>query len=67
MAVAKVIEIVSASDKSWEHAVKEGFERATKTLKGITGLEIISFKAKVENDKIKEYRVHFHVTFVLES
>ena len=67
MAVAKVIEIVSASKKSWDDAVHEGFKRAAKTLKGITGIEIVSKRAKVENDEIVEYRVHMHVTFILES
>jgi len=66
MAVAKVIEIVASSTKSWDDAVKQGLERANKTLKGITGLEVLSHKAKIESGKIMEYRVHLGITFILE-
>jgi flavin-binding protein dodecin len=67
MSVAKVIEIVASSEKSWDDAVNEGFARANKTLKGITGVELTSQKLKVENGQIKEYRVHLNVTFILEG
>ncbi|MGA2193043.1 MAG: dodecin family protein [Nitrospirota bacterium] len=66
MPVAKVIEIVAASKTSWDDAVKTGLERANQTLKGLTGLEIISKKAKVEDGKITEYRVHMKITFILQ-
>jgi flavin-binding protein dodecin len=67
MAVAKVIEIVASSKKSWDDAVQSGFKRAVKTLKGVTGIELVSQKAKVEKNKILEYRVHMKVTFILEG
>ena len=41
-------------------------KRATKTLRGITGFEVISQKGKVEKGKIVEYRVTMEVTFILE-
>jgi flavin-binding protein dodecin len=66
MAVAKVIEIVSSSKKSWDDAVEQGVKRANKTLKGITGVELISQKIKMDNGKIAEYRVHLNVTFILK-
>ena len=40
MAVARVTEVVSSSKKSWKTALA-GFRRASKTLRGITGFEII--------------------------
>ena len=67
MAVARVSEIVSSSKDSIEAAVSEGLKRATKTLRGITGLEITRIQAKVDKGKLKEYRVHMNVTFVLEE
>ena len=67
MAVAKIIEIVASSEKSWDDAVKEGYARANRTLKGITGVELVSQKLKVENGQILEYRVHLKVTFILEG
>jgi flavin-binding protein dodecin len=66
MAVARVSKITAASPKGFQEAVLEGMKRAAKTLRGITGFEIISMKGKVENGKITEYRVTLEVTFILE-
>ncbi|MCX8119142.1 MAG: dodecin family protein [Desulfobacterota bacterium] len=65
--VARVTEIIAGSPKGFEDAVKIGFARATKTLRGITGLRIIEFRVAVENSKIAEYRVRMEVIFVLET
>ena len=46
---------------------KEGLARASKTVRGITGLHVIEHKASVENGKIDEYRVTMEVTFILEN
>ena len=35
--------------------------------RGITALEVTRIQAKVEKNKLKEYRVHLNVTFVLEA
>ena len=67
MAVARVSKITASSTKGFQEAVNEGLRRAAKTLRGISGLEIISQKAKVVNGKIQEYRVTLEVTFILED
>ena len=66
MAVARVTKITAASPNSFQDAVDEGLRRAASTLRGITGLEVIDQKAKVENGKITEYRVTLEVIFILE-
>jgi flavin-binding protein dodecin len=66
MAVARVSKITAASSKGFQEAVEAGMKRAAKTLRGITGFELISQKGKVEKGKIVEYRVTMEVTFVLE-
>ncbi len=65
--VARVTEIISGSPKGFDDAVKIGFARATKTLRGITGLRVVDFRVAVENSKITEYRVRMEVIFVLET
>ena len=65
MSVARVTEIISASDKSFEDAVKEGIARANQTLENIKEAWIASQKVVVENGQIVEYRVTLNVTFVL--
>ncbi len=67
MAVASVSTITSASPKSWQDAVETGFERAKKTLRGITGIKVIEEKARVEDGKITEFLVTLQVIFVLED
>jgi flavin-binding protein dodecin len=67
MAVARVTQIIGASPHSWEDAVRNALERANRTLRGITGIEILKENAAVENGKIAEYRATVHVTFVLEE
>ncbi len=65
--VARVTEIIAGSTKSFDDAVKLGFARATKTLRGITGMRMVEFRVAVENSKIIEYRVRMEVIFVLET
>jgi dodecin len=65
MSVARVTEIISASNQSFEHAVTEGVERANQTLENIKEAWVASQKVVVENGKIIEYRVTLKVTFVL--
>lgn len=67
MAVARVTEVVASSPKGWQEAVNEGLKRANKTLRNLTGLEIVEQKAKIENGKITEYRVKMKITFILED
>lgn len=67
MAVARVSEIVASSPKSWQDAADQGFQRASKTLRGITGLRILEATAAANRGKITEYRVRMKLTFVLEK
>ena len=66
MAVARVTKITAASPEGFQQAAAEGLQRATQTLRGVTGFEVTSLKGKVENGKITEYRVTLEVTFILE-
>jgi len=67
MAVARVTKITASSTKGFEDAIQQGVKRASKTVRGITGLHIIDEKASVKNGKIDEYRVTLELTFVLEE
>lgn len=66
MAVARVTEIRASSPEGFQEAVLEGLKRATKTLRGITGLEVLDKRVKVESGKIVEYRVDMKLIFVLD-
>lgn len=67
MPVASVSKITAGSSQSFDAAVREGLERANRTLRGITGLHVVEQKASVNGGKIAEYRVTLEVTFLLEG
>ena len=66
MAVLKVIEIMASSPKSWEDATKNALAEAALTIKNIKSLYVKSCKAKVENNKIVEYRAVVKIAFVVQ-
>lgn len=67
MSVAKNIEIVSASGKSFEDAISTGIERASRTIDNIKGAWIKDQQVEIRDGKISEYRVTMIVTFVLSD
>jgi hypothetical protein len=67
MAVARQTQIIGASPHSWEDAVRNALERANKTLRNITGIEVLKENAAVEAGKVAEYRATVLVTFLLEG
>ena len=67
MTVAKISEITSTSDKSFNDAITRGIKRASKTLKNITGAWIADQEVMVDKGKITGYRVRMRITFVLEG
>lgn len=65
--VARVTEVIAASPISFDEAIRAGFKRANKTLRGITGMRVIEQRVAVKDGEIDEYRVRLEVIFVLES
>ena len=67
MSVARVVEISSTSNKSFEDAISEGVSRASKTLREIRSAWVKEQEVLVQNGKIVGYQVNMLVTFVLEG
>lgn len=63
MGVAKINELIGSSPVGFEEAARSVLERANRTLRGITGIEVIEKRAKVEVDRIVEYRVRLRLVF----
>ena len=66
MAVVKIIELVGSSPKDWEEATKNALAEAAKTIKNIKSIYVKRCNAKVENDKIVEYRAVVKIAFVVQ-
>jgi flavin-binding protein dodecin len=67
MSIARIVEISSTSDKSFEDALTRGVARASKTLRGIKNAWVKEQEVQVEGDKIVAYKVILKITFVLED
>jgi flavin-binding protein dodecin len=67
MAVARVTEISATSPSSFEDAIRQGLERATRTLRGVTSAWIKDQRVKLADGRVTEYQVNMEVTFVLEG
>ena len=65
--VARVTDIIAASPIGFDDAIKVGFERASRTLRGITGLKVMDQRISVDDNHMAEYRVRLEVIFILES
>jgi dodecin len=66
VAVIKTIDLVGVSSDSWRDAASQALAEASKTLRGIEGMEVLDTSAVVEGDKIKEYQTHVRIKFRIE-
>jgi flavin-binding protein dodecin len=67
MSVAKVTELSCTSNESFEDAIRQGIERATKTLRGVRGAWIKEQRVNVGQDGALEFQANILVTFILEG
>ena len=67
MSVARITEISSTSNKSFEDAIQQGVARATGTLRQVKSAWIKEQEVEIQNDRITAYKVNMLITFVLED
>ncbi|HHT91484.1 MAG: dodecin family protein [Bacillota bacterium] len=66
--VVKVIELVGESDQSWEDAVQVAVKEAARTLRGITGVEVMNWTGQVNPEgDIVGYRADVQIAFKVEQ
>ena len=63
MWVSKISEIIGSSPTSFEDAAESVLARANRTLRGITAIEVVDKRIKIENDQIAEYRIRLRLSF----
>lgn len=64
--VAKVLELIGSSPHGWEDAAANAVRDAAKSVHDIKGVYLKECTAKVDGDRIVEYRAVIKVTFVVE-
>lgn len=63
MWISKVSQIIGSSPTSFEDAAQSVVARANRTLRGITGFDVVEKRIKVEDGAIAEYRVQLRLHF----
>ena len=63
MSVLKVIEVLGNSKVSFEDAVQNVIQEASKSIKNIKSVYVEDMQVKVSENKITEYRVNTKVCF----
>ena len=66
MAVIKTIDLVGVSDKSWRDAANQALAEASRTIRGITGMDVIETSCNVSDGQISEYLTHVRIQFRIE-
>ena len=64
--VAKVVTIIGSSPESFAKAADVAVQEAAKTLRGISGAQVVSMSAEVEGDRISLYRTTVNIAFAIE-
>ncbi|HHT72608.1 MAG TPA: dodecin domain-containing protein [Firmicutes bacterium] len=68
MSVIKVVELVGQSTEGWEEAVSEAVREAAKTIRHISGVEVLNWTGDVdENGEIVEYKADVQIAFRVED
>lgn len=65
--IAKVIEVIAESDKSWDDAAENAVAEAGKSVRNIKSLYVKELSANVKDGKISKYRLNAKLTFVLDE
>ncbi|MGH2749138.1 MAG: dodecin family protein [Actinomycetota bacterium] len=66
MAVIKTIDLVGVSSESWRDAANQALEEAARTIRGITGMDVLETSCNVADGKIAEYLTHVRIKFRIE-
>jgi len=64
--IAKVITIIGSSPESFAKAADAAVQEAAKTVRDISGAQVVSMSAEVEGDHISVYRTTVNIAFGVE-
>ncbi|EMR01958.1 dodecin family protein [Cesiribacter andamanensis] len=67
MSVVKVIEVIATSEKSFDDAVKNALDEASRSVKNISSVYVKEMKADVKDNKIISYGVNAKVSFTVDK
>ena len=62
----KIVELIGSSPYGWKEAAENALQEAAKTITNIKSFHVRRCTAKVENNKITEYRAVVKLAFVVK-
>jgi flavin-binding protein dodecin len=66
VAVIKTIDLVGVSAESWRDAADQALKEASRTIRGITEMDILETSCSVSDGQISEYLTHVRIKFRIE-
>ena len=67
MQVIKVIEVMTESPESWEHATKLAVEHAARTVRNVKSVYVQDFSAVVADNAVTMFRVTTRISFAVDQ
>jgi len=67
MTIVKIIELVGVSKNGLQEAVENAVKDASKTIRNMRGVDILSWTGEIDGDKIVEYRANVKISFIVEE
>ena len=64
--IAKVITVIGNHPESFAKAADVAVKEAAKTVRGITGADVVSMSCEVSGDTITMYRTTVNIAFAIE-
>ncbi|HXV58891.1 MAG TPA: dodecin family protein [Gaiellaceae bacterium] len=64
--IAKVITVIGNHPESFAKAAEVAVQEAAKTVRGISGADVVSMSCEVEGDRITMYRTTVNIAFAVE-
>ncbi len=63
----KILELVGESSNNWQEAAENAVKDASKTVRNITGVEVLNNTASVRAGKIIGYKTNIKVAFKVDE
>ena len=64
--IAKVITVIGNSPDGFAEAAQTAVTEAAKTLRGISGADVVSMSCEVSDDRITAFRTTVNIAFAVE-
>ena len=62
----KIVEVIGISGESFEDAVQQAVTKASKSINGISGVEVMRHSCRVVDGKVTQYKANLKLAFAVK-